>query len=37
MIKKNGELQKAEEYNAIDVLNCPNLEIITPPNNNQVI
>jgi hypothetical protein len=30
MIKKNGELQQAEEYNAIDMLNNP----LTPSNNN---
>ncbi len=35
MIKKNGELQQADEYNAIDVLH-PNLSIRTPPNQEKV-
>jgi hypothetical protein len=36
MIKKNGELQQAEEYNAIDVLH-PNLSILTPPNQEKAM
>jgi hypothetical protein len=30
MIKKNGEVQQAEEYNAIDMLH-PNLSILLSP------
>lgn len=29
MIKKNGEVYQAEEYDAIDVLN-PNIDLLTP-------
>jgi hypothetical protein len=31
MIKMNGELQKADEYNAVDVLN-PHFDVLSPHN-----